>query len=82
MYPRLFYKCMQCLNVYKDLNAEEGLQKEAQRRQRDERVRHAANATGAKPAEKTKQTKKDTEGGPTAMVNHIVVKDDNSDGEY
>ncbi|KAJ9099874.1 hypothetical protein QFC21_003879 [Naganishia friedmannii] len=79
---RLFYKCMQCLNVYKDPNAEEGLQKEAQRRQRDERVRHAANATGAKPAEKAKQPKKDAEGGPTALVNHIVVKDDNSDGEY
>ncbi|KAJ9111631.1 hypothetical protein QFC19_000987 [Naganishia cerealis] len=77
--------CMQCLNVYKDPNAEEGAQKEAQRRQRDERVRQANNAAG-KPAEKPKQPKKDAEVGATAertaLVNHIVVKEDNSDGEY
>jgi hypothetical protein len=83
---RLFYKCMLCKHVYKDPNAEEGPQKEVQRRNRDERVRNAANPGGAKPAEKTRPPRPaaDTAGTAerTAVSNHVVVKEDNSDDEY
>lgn len=86
-YRRLFYKCMQCRHVYKDPNAEEGPQKEVQRRQRDERVRNANNPVGGKSDERPKKvTRPPPETGGTAertaVANHIVVKEDNSDDEY
>ena len=83
---RLFYKCMLCKHVYKDPNAEEGPQKEMQRRARDERVRNAANPGGSKPAEKTRPPRPTTDIGGTAertaVTNHVVVKEDSSDDEY
>ncbi|KAJ9116116.1 hypothetical protein QFC20_000793 [Naganishia adeliensis] len=83
---RLFYKCMQCRHVYKDPNAEEGPQKEVQRRQRDERVRNANNPGGKTDERPKKVTRPAPEIGATAertaVANHVVVKEDNSDDEY